>query len=100
MLFRSGQDSMAARVQAAAKRKNGYQVLRRTQMSRELDKAREYEAGKKEQKMCIRDRSMRVLKPEGVLLICASWKRDKVIMEESLLPFLDERHYSCLLYTS
>ena len=40
---------------------------------------------------------MRVLKPEGVLLICASWKLDKVIMEESLLPFLDERHYSLSL---
>ena len=41
--------------------------------------------------------SMRVLKPEGVLLICASWKLDKVIMEESLLPFLDERHYSYIV---
>ena len=40
---------------------------------------------------------MRVLKPEGVLLICASWKLDKVIMEESLLPFLDERHYSYIV---
>lgn len=38
--------------------------------------------------------SMRVLKPEGVLLICASWKMDKVIMEESLLPFLEEQQYS------
>lgn len=41
--------------------------------------------------------SMRVLKPEGVLLICASWKMDKVIMEESLLPFLDEQHYSYIV---
>lgn len=41
--------------------------------------------------------SMRVLKPEGVLLICASWKMDKVIMEESLLPFFDEQHYSYIV---